>query len=250
MTQNSERTVFSPRMSASVKIVEKKYLAEETLCLSLEKPERFEYQAGQYVILRLPQLKEKGARASTHAMSLASAPYQDELLLIMRISQSEFKQTIVALSPGEMLEIDGPFGSLTFDVGVKPVVLIAGGIGVAPFNGMIEQQVQLGWPRSLTLFCMDKTPQDMVFLEKFQKIQNQNFTFVPTMTRLNEEEKGWQGERGRITGELIQKYVKDAQTAVFYVVGLPEMVESIKEELVKMGISKDNIKVESFTGYN
>jgi ferredoxin-NADP reductase len=246
---NNDGKSSNTRIKANVKIVAKENLAEDTLGLYLEKPENFSYKAGQYVLLHVPQLKEKGARESTHSMSLASAPYQDTLLITMRISQSDFKQTINDMEVDDTLEIDGPLGNLCLAEDNQPVVFLAGGIGVAPFHGIVEEQTHLGWPRPIALFYADKTPNDAVFLEKLQEMINKNFTFVPTMTRVDETDKSWQGERGRITAELIQKYMKDACVPKYYIVGLPEMVKSAKEELSKLNVPQDNIKVELFTGY-
>jgi len=237
------------RIKAEVKIKEKTVLAEGTLGLYLEKPENFSYRAGQYVLLHIPQLKTKDVRESTHAMSLASGPPQDTLFLSMRVSQSCFKQAITIMNIGDTLEIDGPLGNLWPENNNRPAVFIAGGIGIAPFHGIIEEQIQLGWPQPVTLFYADKSPKDTVFLKKFQELKNENFTFVPTMTRLNESDQNWQGERGRITSELIQKYVKGAFSPAYYIVGLPEMVKATKEELSKLNVPQENIKFEFFSGY-
>lgn len=237
------------RVKAKVKIVEKKQVADGTLAVYLEKPKDFNYRAGQYVLLHVPQLKEKGSRESTHAMSLASSPQEDALLLAMRVSKSLFKQTINSMNVGEELEIDGPVGSLCLDESEKnPVVFLAGGIGITPFHGIINEQSRLGWPREITLFYGDKTPKDAPFLDNFAALQNDNFKFVPTMSRVDDNDKTWSGERGRISADLIKKHIQDVCVPHYYVVGKPEMVESTKDELEKLGIPKENITSELFTG--
>lgn len=249
LEMSGDKKTINTRVKTSVKIVEKKNLADGTLGLYLEKPENFSYKAGQYALLHVPQLKEKGARESTHAMSLASAPHQDTLMMAMRISQSPFKQAINSMHVGDTLEIDGPLGNLWLNDDNQPVVFLAGGIGIAPFYGIIEDEKHFEWPGPITLFYADKSPKDAVFLKELQDLENKNFVFVPTMTRVDKNDKSWPGERGRIKAELIQKYVKDVCLPKYYIVGLPEMVESAKEELSKLGVPQDNIKVELFTGY-
>lgn len=245
----NEKKEQNVRMKATVKIVEKKELADGTLGLYVEKPENFFYRAGQYVLLHVPQLKEKGARESTHAMSLASAPHQDTLLFAMRVSQSNFKQEIKRMKIGDTLEIDGPLGNLYMDEQNQPVVFIAGGIGIAPFYGIIEEQARLEWSRSVTLFQVEKTPKDAAFMEKLRALTNKNFTYIPTMTRLEDSDTSWDGERGRITADLIQKNVQDLCAPMYYIVGLPGMVDSVVEELAKIGVPQEKIKTELFTGY-
>lgn len=242
-------TAASSRMKFLVKIVGKKQLADGTLGISLEKPRNFSYRAGQYILLHIPSLKEKGARESTHSMSLASAPHQEHLFVVMRISQSDFKQTLNNMAIGDVLEIDGPLGNLWPENIDRPVVFIAGGIGIAPFYGIIEEQRKMGWPRAVSLLYANRRPEDAAFLEEFSAIANDKFCFVPTMTRLDENDKTWAGERGRVSAALIKKNIKDLSAPLYFIVGLPEMVKATKAELAKLNISPDNIKVESFSGY-
>ncbi|MDO8511826.1 MAG: hypothetical protein Q7S57_01015 [bacterium] len=131
----------------------------------------------------------------------------------------------------------------------QPVVFIAGGIGIAPFYGIIEEQARLEWSRSVTLFQVEKTPKDAAFMEKLRALTNKNFTYIPTMTRLEDSDTSWDGERGRITADLIQKNVQDLCAPMYYIVGLPGMVDSVVEELAKIGVPQEKIKTELFTGY-
>ena len=249
MTLTTTARTVSNRIRASVKIIEKKEIAEATLGLYLEKPIGFNYVAGQYVLLQVPQLIEKGGRESTHSMSLVSAPYQNHLLIVMRVSQSDFKQTINNMVVGEELVVDGPIGSLILDNDDRPVIFLAGGIGIAPFFSIIQEQEYLGWSRSVTLFYGNKTPQNTAFLENLRQIKSDKFSFIPTMSQLPEGDKSWSGERGRISAKMISRYVKDISVPLYYIVGLPEMVKSTKDELIKLNVSIDDIKIEYFTGY-
>jgi ferredoxin-NADP reductase len=249
MIQENASQAPSNRIRASVKIIEKKEIAEGTLGLYLEKPNGFTYCAGQYVLLHVPQLSEKGGREATHPMSLASAPYQDYLLISMRVSQSDFKQTINNMAVGEELVVDGPIGNFILNNDNHPIVFLAGGIGIAPFLGMILDQQNNGWPRPITLFYGNKTPQNTAFLELLRGIKSDKFLFIPTMSQLSDDDKTWAGERGRITASMVSKYVKDVMVPIYYIVGLPEMVKATKEEMLKLGVKSENIKIEFFTGY-
>jgi len=249
MTQEAIAQTVSNRIRASVKIIEKKEIAEGTMGLYLEKPAGFSYSAGQYVLLHVPQLKEKGGREATHPMSLASAPYQGHLLIAMRISSSEFKQTINNMAVGDELEIDGPIGNFILNNDNRPVVFLAGGIGIAPFFGIIQDQQNNGWPRQITLFYSNKTPLYTAFLESLSGIKNDKFSFIPTMSQVPDYDASWAGERGRINAMMISRHVSNPMVPLYYVVGLPEMVKVTKEELLKLSVLPENIKIEFFTGY-
>ena len=228
-----------------VKLIEKKSVATDTIAFVFEKPKNFEYKAGQYASLILPQLANKGPRESIRSMSFASAPHEEFLLIAMRMGPSLFKRTLKEMKVGEQVEIRGPLGILFSHEGKIPAVYIAGGIGVAPFRGMILAIAKKKWPHAITLFYAIRTLADASFLSELQAIKNKNFKIIPIMTR----DKNWQGEREHCNEKMIKKYVPDFKKAVYYIVGLPEMVTDVNIMLSEMDIEQENIKTELFTGY-
>jgi predicted CoA-substrate-specific enzyme activase len=232
------------------KLVKKTKVALNTMEFTFSKPKGFSYSAGQFIFLGLPKLKDKGIKESNRAMSLSSAPYQKSLSVCMRMSDSLFKRTIEKIELGEGVEIEGPEGNITINQRDKrPVVLLAGGIGAAPFRGIIRDEQKRGWPRQIYFFYCDKTPQQTAFLKEFKEIKSKNFKFIPTMTRLKSSDKQWKGERGRITPQMIKKHLPDIFQPLYYIVGLPSMVADTHKMLKKMAIKPEQVKIELFTGY-
>lgn len=230
--------------SSQIKNVDQ--VAQDTIAVTLTKPKGFSFQAGQYLFITLPQLKDKGANESMRAMSLASAPQEDDLLLSMRISDSLFKQAISRMSLGEPVELEGPCGDIVLDGKIKkPAVFIAGGIGVTPFLSIIKEQEKKGWPRPVYFFYSNKNLAAAAFFDYFKNIKDDNFVFIPTLTRLSNA-KQWSGETGRIDRFMLNKYIPDIYNATFYVVGLPEMVKSVHRLLRDMEINRNNINLELF----
>ncbi len=82
-------------------------------------------------------------------------------------------------------------------------------------------------------------------LEEIQR-QNKNLKVVYTVTRPSEK---WNGYRGRINKELIQKEIPDYMERVFYICGPPKMVEAMVTILKEMNVPASKIKQEYFTGY-
>ncbi len=54
----------------------------------------------------------------------------------------------------------------------------------------------------------------------------------------------WQGETGFIKRTLLKKYVNDLRSPIYYVAGLPEMVNAMQAVLADVGVNKDNIRAE------
>jgi NAD(P)H-flavin reductase len=63
------------------------------------------------------------------------------------------------------------------------------------------------------------------------------------------EDNDWQGEKEKVTPELIRKYLPDWDKNTFMMAGPPAMVEGVAQTLSEMGVMRENIITESFTGY-
>ena len=48
---------------------------------------------------------------------------------------------------------------------------------------------------------------------------------------------------------MLERHVADLKGPIYYLAGPPGMVEALKALLLKRGISRDNLRFETFTGY-
>src|SRR3989338_9174528 len=98
--------------------------------------------AGQYQKYILPQAGTTKTETE-HWFTIASAPTEGMIYLSTRISPSAFKQTLKTLTPGETIQRRSLKGNFTWEEeSSRPVVLIAGGIGITPFRSILfERQV-------------------------------------------------------------------------------------------------------------
>ena len=68
--------------------------------------------------------------------------------------------------------------------------------------------------------------------------ENENFTFIPTLSR---PEEGWTGKTGRVT-DLLDRDLADGTGAAnkeAYLCGSPGFLKSVNEVLVKKGFNKE-----------
>jgi ferredoxin-NADP reductase len=86
-------------------------IAAGTMAFHFEKPEGFAYKAGQFADYTLINPSETDAEGNTRGFSLASAPYEDDLLLAPRMRDTAFKRVLKNMELGTELTLDAPYGS-------------------------------------------------------------------------------------------------------------------------------------------
>ena len=227
-------------------------VAERTVAVYLKRPAGFEFKAGQYIDLTLlnpPQMDSQGA---LRTFSIASAPYEEDLVVATRVRESTFKRVFATLPIGSELEFEGPMGSFTLHKNpAKATVFLAGGIGITPFRSIVRQATKNKLPHQLYLFYSNRRPEDAAFLDELQDLSQSSarFIFVPSMTKMESSKREWSGERGFVNREMPIKHFCDLQGPIYYVAGPPAMVAAIGEMLARNGVSEDDIRTEEFSGY-
>lgn len=237
------------------KFVHREEVAEGTMKFSFERPRGFHYQAGQSVDLILVDPPETDGEGNKRAFSLASAPHEDTLYIVTRLRDTAFKRVLKAMRPGTALSLDGPFGSFTLHENKRrPAIFLAGGIGVTPFHSIITDAIVRKLPHKLALFYSNRRPEDAPFLEEFAALAraHPSFTFIPTMTQMEQSKVAWSGEQGYIDAEMLSdrlpRLPKRAKP-IYYLAGPHAMVAAMRKAVSGMGVSNDDIRTEEFTGY-
>jgi ferredoxin-NADP reductase len=237
-------------MIANVKLTKKEPIAEGTMAFHFNKPEGFEFRAGQfadYTLINPPETDEEG---NTRGFSLAFAPFEDDLVAASRMRDTAFKRVLKDLPIGTEIKLDGPYGDFTLHkTETTPAVFLIGGIGVTPVRSMIAQATHDKTAHKIILLHANRTPADAPFVADFERLEktNQNFTYVPVAT--DAELKDWDGERGHIDEAMLKRHVSDLSTPIYYLSGPEGMVKAMRQMLVDIGVNEDNIRTEEFTGY-
>lgn len=234
------------------KLIGHEVVAEGTMRFRFEKPEGFTYLAGQSIDLTLVNPPETDAEGDTRAFTLASSPDDDHLAIATRMRDTAFKRVLRAMSPGTSMKLEGPFGELTLPERTdRPVVFLAGGIGITPFYSMSRYAAARSLPHRITLFYSNRRPEDTAFLDELLKLpaQNPNFTFIGTMTEMEKSSQAWGGENGYINAAMLKRHLVDAEDALYYLAGPAGMVAALRKMLNESGVNNDDIRTEEFTGY-
>ena len=86
-----------------VKLKAQKALCAGTTAFYFEKPEEFEFEAGQFFNFTLLSPGETDLQGNTRALSIASAPHERNLMVAMRLRTTAFKRTLNSLPLGSEL---------------------------------------------------------------------------------------------------------------------------------------------------
>ena len=227
-------------------------IAAGTMAFHLEKPEGFAFKAGQFGDYTLLSPAETDAEGNIRGFSLASAPYEADLMFATRMRDTAFKRVLRTMEIGTEITLDAPYGSFTLHNNAKiPAVFLTGGIGVTPVRSIVLQAAHDNLPHKIFLFDSNRRPEDSAFLDDLTNAQknNPNYTFVGTMTEMEKSAQKWDGETGYITKAMLVKYLDDLTLPIYYIAGPPAMVTAMRKTLNQAGLDDDNIRTEEFSGY-
>lgn len=147
------------------------------------------------------------------------------------------------LKPKDIIGVRGPFGShwpIEQAVG-KDIVIVAGGIGIAPLKSTIHQVIaQREKYGKVSLVYGARTPDDILYHKEYEQWQKQsNVDVFITVDRAN---NSWRGSVGLVT-KSIPRATFDPSNAMGLICGPEIMMRFSALELAKRGIPTENIFV-------
>ena len=234
------------------KLQRKEEVANGTMAFHFEKPAGLTFKAGQFGDFTLINPVETDTEGNTRGFSLASAPYEGDLMFATRMRDTAFKRVLRTMEIGTEVSLDAPYGSFTLHNNARiPAVFLTGGIGVTPVRSIILQATHDNLPHKIFLFDSNRRPEDAAFLNQLMDAQkkNQNYTFVGTMTEMEKSSWRWDSETGYITKAMLVKYIRDLTLPIYYLAGPAAMVTAMRKTLNEAGVDDDNIRTEEFSGY-
>lgn len=223
-----------------VKLIDKKEVAKETMAFYFEKPVGYTFVAGQHTGWTEINPAQRDAQGQRRALCYASAPHEEFLMFATRMRDTAFKNSLKNMAIGTELEIGDPRGNLVLpNNSDRPVVFLAGGIGITPFRSLVLDAADRKLPHKIFLFYSNRTVEEAAFLDELQKVDNPNFQFIPVFTR----------QTGHLTKDTVSKYVGDLAAPIYFIVGPPPFVLAMRNLLVSAGVEELSIKSEDFEGY-
>jgi len=218
-------------------------IANDTIKIVFVKPINFNFVAGQYVLFGVKDKDE----TYMHPMTIASAPFQEELEFIMRITDSPFKTKILNMKIGDEAYIGNANGAFILGDKSQSAVFLAGGIGITPFRSILKQAEHEKSRQSFILFYSNSSESKTIELNDLKNIGLDNYHTIFTLS--NPTNEVWLGEKGRINKAMLLKYLPQLSAHIYYIVGTTSFVTAMVEILENSNIPRGQIKTESFAEY-
>ena len=249
----TEAAVMPGQMASQTsKLIRREEVAEGTMAFYFEKPSGFNFKAGQSADVTLNAPPETDAEGNTRTFSVASSPFENELMFTTRMRDTAFKRSLKKVPLATEVKIGSAAGSFTLHKNpAKPAVFLAGGIGITPFLSIVRQADHDRLPHKLYLFYSNRRPEDAAFLDTLQALEttNPNFRLICTMTEMSKSKEEWNGETVLIDKEMLCRHLAGLQGPIYYIAGPPPMVTAMRQTLVSAGIEEDDVRAEEFAGY-
>lgn len=235
-----------------VRLTRREDVAEGTSAFFFEKPQGFQFKAGQFLRFTLIDPPETDPEGDSRSFSIASAPHETHLMIATRMRDTAFKRVIKGMQLDSELEVKGPSGKMTMhDDPARPAVFLTGGIGITPFRSLALEAAHAGLAHRLWLFYSNRRPQDAAFLDELTELEktNPNYRFIATMTAAAGSKRPWTGETGYIDAEMLKRFIDDLTAPVYYVAGPEGLVTAMRKTLSDAGVTEADVRAEEFSGY-
>jgi ferredoxin-NADP reductase len=160
----------------------------------------FPYEPGQWLSVRFPA---SGMPGTVRRFPLSSSPDESDLAVTVK-AVDEYTNSIDLVRPGQPIEVSRPHGRFALPP-EGDLVLVAGGIGIAPFLSMLGSIAASGTDRRVLLLWGARTRDDLVARDRIRFFEESipNFRLIPSLTH----DPLWTGERGRLDREKLERIV-------------------------------------------
>ena len=216
-------------------------LSDSTIALSIKGDalSRLAFLPGQYVNLGVPGSEQ------TRAYSFSSLQKDGEVsFLIRNVPGGLMSSFLTGLAKaGDSMTLAGPLGSFYLREIRRPLLLLAGGTGLAPFTAMLEKIAEEGSEHPLHLIYGVTNDFDLVELDRLQALAARIPNFSYSACVANPESQ--HPLKGYVTQHIEPRHLNEGDVDV-YLCGPPPMVEAVSQYIREQGIAPVNFYYEKF----
>lgn len=211
--------------------------------IRMARPEGFDFAAGQFLTVRI----QVDGRPVVRCYSISSAPEATGYLEI-----SVKRQGLVSgwlhstVRAGSTLAVRPPAGAFVYPAGDdRPVVLLAGGVGITPLVSMLRHAVAADPERRMTLLYSVATHRDVAFRSELRALADRH-PQVRVLVTATRGPHSTEHLSGRIDRRMLTEQVEDLQQSLFMICGPGPMIDGMRALLGELGVAPDSVRAEAF----
>ncbi|MFJ8818013.1 benzoate 1,2-dioxygenase electron transfer component BenC [Amycolatopsis thermoflava] len=216
-------------------------LSPTTFALTLETPDRdkLAFLPGQYVNIEVP------GTGQTRSYSFSNAPDDKELTFLVKLTPGGLMSDYLTerAAPGDELRFTGPNGSFFLRETERPVLLLAGGTGLAPILSILRAMRACGSSRPAHLVYGVSTDDDLVELDTLAslaaEVEGLTWDYCVADPDSSAPNKGY------VTSLIREEHLHGGDVAV-YLCGPPPMVEAVRKHFTDAGVQPTGFYYEKF----
>ena len=243
---DSSLALKAPPAARRARVVEIGEAAENVVRLVLAPDdggaEPLAFMAGQYVHLGVP-----GAGAA-RSYSFANPPSRtDRLEFYVKVLEAGAMSGYVSgpAKAGDELPVTGPFGRFYLRPPVRPILMVAGGTGLAPMLSMLDHLLDTGAVgRPVRLLYGANTPTELFAADRLAGYAARGLPLT-TERCVVSPDAGWDGPVGHVTS-LIRPGQVDGGDFDAHLCGPPPMIDDAAARLAASGVPRARIHSEKF----
>ena len=232
---------FGQRRAVELVLTERHQMADGVIEYAFAPRRPVRFSAGQSVELDVPHAKPD-SRGRRRVFSIASAPQAADLRIGIRLpgKPSTFKTALESAQIGDTVRATGVSGDFVLPrATAKPVVLIAGGIGITPFLSQLRSGVQ---GRDVVLVWASSEEPAPQYLRDL----SESGATVVVVGGAGPDSSGVTRVSGRLDEKLLSDLVPDIRQRTAYVSGPPGLVDALGTAARRLGA---RVRTDYFTGY-
>lgn len=216
------------------------------LIIESNQRQRFRFKPGQFVWVKIESLSV----THDHPFSIASGDTTSARLRFLIKAVGDFTASVAQTPIGTLIYLDGPHGHFQIPKKATAVIMIAGGIGIAPFCGLLEHACRARDRRPMRLIYGNRLAAQAINVNELANTgMLSDFKQINVISEPQVGEDGIAGQLdARVLAEILARPDMAAigDRAVFMVCGPAVMIDAVETSLVKLGVPLSRIISEKF----
>lgn len=216
-------------------------------------------------IWRHQGIRELAAHCETttaRAYSVANHPGEtDALLLNIRLAlppasapgvpPGVVSSYLFGRKVGDAVTVSGPFGDFFVMDTDREIILIGGGVGMAPLRAHVFDQLEYRrTSRNISFWYGARARIDLYYVDDMERLarEHANFSWHVALSDPAPDD-AWDGATGFIHDVVLRQYLQahpDPTACEYYLCGPPLMIEAVRAMLDRLGVSQENVRYDDF----